>query len=89
MSIYVENTGVTGQEKQVHVPIANAEAASAPLNEEDTEVLKSQDEEPGQQINVVRSKERPDPLGRKIASLPMNAMKAGYDYAFGKGLIKH
>jgi hypothetical protein len=51
-------------------------------------VLKSQEEQPNQQIKVVRSKEKPDLLGRRIASLPLNAMKAGYDYAFRKGL-KH
>jgi hypothetical protein len=58
------------------------------LNEEDTTVLKSQDEEPDQQIKVVRSKEKPNPLGRKIANPPLDAMRAGCSYAFGKGLIK-
>jgi hypothetical protein len=52
---------------------------------EDT-TMKSQGKEPEQQIKIVRSDdERPDPLGRKIVGLPLNAMKAGYDYAFGKG----
>ena len=99
MDTFVEKAGVSEQEKQIPVtptknekqieaPIENAETASAPLNEEDTTELKSQDEERDQQIKVVRSKEKPDTLGRKIASLPWNAMKAGYDYAFGKELIK-
>ena len=48
--------------------------------------MKSQGKEPEQQIKIVRSDdERPEPLGRKIAGLPLNQMKAGYDYAFGKG----
>ena len=48
--------------------------------------MKSQGKEPEQQIKIVRSDdERPDALGRKIAGLPLNRMKAGYDYAFGKG----
>ena len=48
--------------------------------------MKSQGKEPEQQIKIVQSDdERPDPLGRKIAGLPLNQMKAGYDYAFGKG----
>jgi hypothetical protein len=55
------------------------------LNEEDTTVLKSQDEEPDQQIKVVRSKEKPDPQGRKIASLPLNAMEAGMIVHSGRG----
>jgi len=59
--------------------------ASAPLNEEDTTVLKSQDEERDQQIKVVRSKEKPDTLGRKIASLPLNAMNAGTVMHSGRG----
>ena len=68
--------------------------ARAPLNQEvkDTHesvedtTMKSQGKEPEQQIKIVRSDdERSDPLGRKIAGLPLNQMKAGYDYAFGKG----
>ena len=40
MDSLVDNTGVTEREKQVQVPIENAETASAPFNEEDTTALK-------------------------------------------------
>jgi len=46
---------------------------------------KSQDQEPQKQIKIVPADEKPDLLGRKIGSLPLNEMKAGYDYALGKG----
>jgi hypothetical protein len=95
MDTFVENTGAAEQEKkaqaaptenekQIQVPIENAETASAPLTEEMTAW---QGEEPERQIKIVRTEEKPDPLGKRIASLPMNEMKAGYDYAFGKGRI--
>jgi len=96
MDTFVENTGVAEQEKQIaptehekqiQVPIENAETASEPLNE-DTTMWESQDKEPEKQIKIVRTQEKPDPLGRKIASLPLNEIKAGYDYAFGKGRTK-
>ena len=92
---FVGNIGVDEQEKQIPViPAEKAEKASAPFNEEvkdtnegveDTTMWKSQDKEPEKQIKTDRPGEKPDPLGRKIASLPLNKMKAGYDYALGKG----
>jgi hypothetical protein len=51
-------------------------------------VWESQDKEPEKQIKIVRAQEKPDPLGKNIESLPLNEIKAGYDYAFGKGRIK-
>jgi hypothetical protein len=95
MDTFVENTGVAEEEKQIQVvpmehekqiqvPIENAETASEPLNEDAT-MWESQDKEPEKQIKIVRTQEKPDPLGRTIASLPLNEIKAGYDYAFGKG----
>jgi hypothetical protein len=95
MDTFVENTGVAEQdkqiqvtptehEKQIQVPVENAETANEPLNE-DTTVWESHDKEPEKQIKIVRAQEKPDPLGRQIASLPLNEIKAGYDYAFGKG----
>ncbi len=91
MDTLVENTGVaakqeqiqsvsTESEKQIQVPVENAEAAS----EEVTTPWESQGE-PEKQIKIVRTEEKPDPLGRRIANSPLNEMKAGYDYAFGKG----
>jgi hypothetical protein len=92
---FVENTGVAEQEKPIPIiPAEQAEKASAPFNEEvkgtnegveDTTMWKSQDKEPEKQIKIVLADEKPDPLGRKIGSLPLNKMKAGYDYALGKG----
>ncbi len=90
-----EQTGVDEQEKQITItPGEKAEKASAPLNEdvkaasegvvEDTTMWKSQESRPDKQIKIVPANEKPDPAGRKIASLPLNEMKAGYDYAFGK-----
>ena len=95
MDTFVENTGVAEQEKQIQVvptenekqiqvPIENAEISGAPLDEENTVELDSQGEEPAQEIKIVRA-EKPDPLGRKTIDLPLNEMKAGYGYAFGKG----
>ncbi len=97
MDTLVENTGVTEQEKQiqavptenekqVQAPIENAETVIGLLSEEDTTVWKSQGREPD--IKIVRAEEKPDPLGRKATNLPLNEMKAGYDYAFGKGKTK-
>ena len=93
MDTYVENTGAAEQEKQIQVvptenekqiqvPIENADTAGAPLD--DTAEWNSQGEEPAQDIKIVRA-EKPDPLGRKTTNLPLNKIKAGYDYAFGKG----
>jgi len=93
MDSFVENTGVAEQEKQVPVvAVEKAEIASVPLVEEvkDTNegvedtMWKSQERE--KQVKIVRmAEENPDLLGRRIAKLPLNEMKAGYDYAFGKG----
>ena len=69
-------------EKQIQIPIENAETPNSSLNEEDTTMLKSQGKEQDKQTEVTR--EKPDPLGRRIVNLPLNEMKAGYDYAFGK-----
>jgi len=99
MDTFVENSGVAEQEKQIQVvptenekqiqvPIENAETANASLNEEDTTMWKNQGKEPDKQIKIVRAEEKPDPLGRKIANSPLNEIKAGYDYAFGKGKAK-
>lgn len=96
MDTYVENTGAAEQEKQIQVvptenekqiqvPIENAETAGAPLD--DTAESNSEGEEPAQDIKIVRA-EKPDPLGRKTTHLPLNEIKAGYDYAFGKGASK-
>jgi hypothetical protein len=92
---FVENTGVAEQEKPIPIiPAEKAEKASAPFNEEvkdtnggveDTTMWKSQDKAPEKQIKIVPADEKPDPLGRKIGSLPLNKMKAGYDYALGTG----
>jgi len=92
---FVENIWVDEQEEQIPIiPAEKAEKASAPFNEEvkdtnegveDTTMWKSQDKEPEKQIKIVPADEKPDPLGRKIGSLPLNKMKAGYDYALGKG----
>jgi CBS domain-containing protein len=92
---FVESTGVDQQEKQIPIiPVEKAEDASVPFNEEvkdanegveDTTMWQSKDKEPEKQIKTDRPGEKPDPLGRKIASLPLNKMKAGYDYALGKG----
>jgi len=92
---FVENTGVAEQEKPIPIiPAEKAEKASAPFNEEvkdtnegveDTTMWKSQDKKPEKQIKIIPADEKPDPLGRKIESLPLNKIKAGYDYALGKG----
>jgi hypothetical protein len=92
---FVENNGVDEQENQIPIiPVEKAEEASAPFNEEvkdtnegveDTTMWKSQDKEPEKKIKIVRPVGKSDPIGRKIASLPLNKMKAGYDYALGKG----
>jgi hypothetical protein len=98
MDTFVENSGIAEQEKQIQVvptenekqiqvPIENAETASAPFDDENTAKWDSQDEEPAQDIKIVRA-EKPDPLGRKTINLPLNEMKAGYGYAFGKGVRK-
>ena len=97
MDTFVENSGVAEQEKQIQVvptenekqiqvPIENAETIGAPL--ENTADWNSESDEPAQDIRIVRVEEKPDPLGKTIAGLPLNEMKAGYDYAFGKGPIK-
>ncbi len=94
MDTFVENSGVAEQEKQIQavptenekqiqVPIENADTAGAPLDDENTEEWDSQGEQPAQDIKIVRA-EKPDPLGRKTTHLPMNEIKAGYGYAFGK-----
>ncbi len=102
MDTFVEKTGTTEKEeqipivrseneKQIQVPAENAEQASAPIEEDSKETTswEGQGKEPERQIKIVRTEvETPDPLGRKIASLPKNEMKAGYDYAFGKGRAK-
>lgn len=76
---FVENTGFAEQEKPFSIiPVEKAEEASASFNEE-------VDKEAEKQIKIVRPDEKSDPLGKKIASLPLNKMKAGYDYALGKG----
>jgi hypothetical protein len=96
MDTFVENSGVAEQEKQIQVvptenekqiqvPIENAETAGAPLD--DMAEWNSEGEEPAQDIKIVRA-EKPDPLGRKTINLPLNEMKAGYDYAFRKGGTK-
>ena len=94
MDTFVENAGVaaeqekqmqsvsTESEKQTQVPIENAQ--TDPFNEEGTTSWESEDE-PEKQIKIVRTEEKPDPLGRRIAKSPLNEMKAGYDYAFRKG----
>ena len=96
MDTLVENTGVAAEqekhitvvpsenEKQIQVPVENAEQASASLDEDVNEAT-WKDQEPEKQIKIVRTEEKPDPLGRRIANSPLNEMKAGYDYAFGKG----
>ena len=93
MDTFVENSGVAEQEKQIQVaenerniqvPIENAETAGAPLDNPNTAEWNGEGKEPAQDINSVRTKEKPDPLGRKAVNSPLNKMKAGYDYAFGK-----
>ncbi len=95
MDTFVENSGVAEQEKQIQVvltenekqiqvPIGNADIAGARLDDENTAELDSQGEEPAQDIKIVRA-EKPDPLGRKTINSPLNEIKSGYDYAFGKG----
>jgi hypothetical protein len=92
MDTFVENSGVAEQEKQIHVvptenethiqvPIEKAETAGAPLD--DTAEWNSQGEEPAQDIKIVQA-EKPDPLGRNTANSPLNEIKAGYGYAFGR-----
>jgi hypothetical protein len=96
MDTFVENSGVAEQENKIHVvpteneahiqvPVENAETAGAPLN--DTAEWNSSGEEAAQDIKIVRA-EKPDPLGRKTINLPLNEIKAGYDYAFRKGGTK-
>jgi hypothetical protein len=96
MDTYVENTGAAEQEKkiqvvptenerQIQVPIENADTAGAPLD--DTAEWNSEVEKPAQDINIVRA-ETPEPLGRETAHLPLNEIKAGYGYAFGKSVRK-
>ena len=98
MDTFVENSGVAEQEKQIQVvptenekqiqvPIENAETAGAPLDDANMAEWNSEGEEPAQDIKIVRV-EKPDPLGRKTANLPMNEIRAGYGYAFGKGARK-
>ena len=94
MDTYVENAGAAEQEKQIQVvpmenehqiqvPVENVDTAGTPLDDENTAVWNSQGEELAQNINIVRA-EKPDPLGRKTTNLPVNKIKAGYGYAFGK-----
>ncbi len=95
MDTLVENTGVaaeqekpvqsvsTESEKPIQVPIENAETAS----DEVTTPWEDQGE-PEKQIRIVRTEEKPDPLGRRLADSPLNEIKAGYDYAFGRGRAK-
>ena len=93
MDTFVENSGVAEQEKQIQVvptenekniqvPVENAEISGAPPH--DTVELHSQGGEPAQEVNFFQA-EKPDPSGRKTIDLPLNEMKAGYDYAFRKG----
>ncbi len=94
MDTLVENTGVaakqeqiqsvsTESEKQVQIPSETTETAS-----EDVTTPWEGQGEPEQQIKIVRVEEKPDPLGRRVINSPLNEMKAGYDYAFGKGRAK-
>ena len=95
MDTFVENSGVAEQEKQIHVvptenekqiqvPIENADTAGAPLDDENKAEWDSEGEQPAQDIKIVRA-EKPDPLGRRTTNLPLNEIKAGYGYALGKG----
>ncbi len=88
MDTFVEHSGVA-EEKHIHVTppqtekpkqvaIENAEA-SAPLDEEGS--APESESQTEHFLNIIRA-EKPDPLGRRTASLPLNEIKAGYDYAF-------
>ena len=100
MDTLVENTGVAAEqekhitvvpsenEKQIQAPVENAEQASAPLDEDVNHSTWESQGEPEKQIKIVRTEEKPDPLGRRVANSPLNEIKAGYDYAFGKGRAK-
>ena len=74
MDTYVENAGAAEQERQIQV---------VPMENEHQIQGNGQGEELAQNINIVRA-EKPDPLGRKTTNLPVNKIKAGYGYAFGK-----
>lgn len=79
MDTLVENSGVAEQEKQIQVvPTENEKQIQVPI--ENAEMA---GEEPARDIKIVRA-EKPDPLGRKTINLPVNEIKAGYRYAFGK-----
>ena len=81
---FVEDTGVAEQEKQTSAPFSE-EVKDTNAGVEDTTIWKSEDKEQEKQIKIVQSDEKPDTLGRKIGSLSLNKMKAGYDYAFRNG----
>jgi hypothetical protein len=89
MDTFVENSGVAEQENKIRVvPTESEKNIQAPIEEaetrlDDTAEWNSQGEEPAQDIKIVRA-EKPDPLGRNIVNSPLNEMKAGYGYAFGK-----
>ncbi len=95
MDTFVENTGVAAEQekqdqslskengKQIQIPNENLETAGDPLTESSLP-----EEDLNQQIKIVRTEEKPDPLGRNAANSPLNEIKAGYDYAFGKNRTK-